>query len=119
MFGEQHTRKKPPKTNFFSIYTDAMYSQWGNVLTLLAAYKDPKLGPSVDAATLEMILHRTIDFLKYSCHPSSALKKDWIILEHIGHKVGLYPKQVATTGNSSFSSSASGAIDRDVSMSGH
>ncbi|KAF9880736.1 C6 zinc finger domain-containing protein [Colletotrichum karsti] len=89
-------------------------AQWGNLLTLSAAYKDPCLGPFVDAQRLQYNLSRTIQMLHLHASEKSSLKINQRILEHIQKDLfrngGAYEDPRATI---SFSSAASAA-----SMSG-
>jgi len=93
------------------------HAQWGNMLTLSAAYADPILSKLVlgfvTREELQDLLEKTISFLSLSATPTSALAIDMKLLQHIGQKVGLIaPDGPATT--SSFSSSSTG----DVHMAG-
>lgn len=99
------------------------YRQWGNVLTLLAAFEDPILKGFIDEKELRGLLYKTLAFLKFHMHagpPSpSALVIDRSILKHVGQKVGLLPPPKSknpqtSSANSSFESNHSA----DVSMTG-
>jgi hypothetical protein len=91
------------------------YSQWGNILTLMAAYKDPILKSLIEKGRLVKLLHKTLAFLKLVGQPSSALFIDYRILEYCGRVAGLIPELQAPNTSSSFSSNASG----DVATGGH
>ena len=58
-----------------------MSSQWGNLLVLSAAYKDPVLHRHVDADLLQELLQKTIRFFKQSSTVTSSLRTDMHILE--------------------------------------
>ncbi|KAK3938266.1 hypothetical protein QBC46DRAFT_365607 [Diplogelasinospora grovesii] len=57
------------------------YAQWGNLLTLAAAFKDPILNAYIDENTLKELFSRTIVFFKLIAQPTSALAIDMRILE--------------------------------------
>lgn len=89
------------------------HRQWGNVLTLHAAYKDPILGRFVEEEELKELTFRTLRFLKLHAHRSSALYIDYQILEHTGKATGLYSDTDLGAGgsvNSSFGSQSSGDV---------
>jgi hypothetical protein len=88
---------------FFIILT--LSRQWGNVLVLLAAYRDPILNGFIEGKTLRDLLEKTISFLKLYAQPSSALYMDHRILEHVGALVKLIPQGPNTI--TSFSSATS------------
>lgn len=79
------------------------YSQWGNMLTLQAAYRDPVLKEYVDAVELKDLLEKTLSMLKLVAQPTSALAIDYRILKHTGLGLGLIGKGPNMT--NSFSSS--------------
>jgi hypothetical protein len=83
------------------------YRQWGNLLVLQAAYKDPILKQFIDVATLKGLLEKTVSFLKLVAKPSSALYTDLRILQHTGAELGLLPSERPNV-YSSFSSTATG-----------
>lgn len=62
-------------------------SQWGNLLTLAACYRDPILGKFVDENTLRGLFRRTIAFMGTIAQPSSALAIDLRILEGLAKDV--------------------------------
>ncbi|KAK3934398.1 hypothetical protein QBC46DRAFT_347675 [Diplogelasinospora grovesii] len=57
------------------------HAQWGNLLILAAAFKDPILSAHIDENTLKELFSRTIAFFKLIAHPTSALAIDMRILE--------------------------------------
>jgi len=90
------------------------HRQWGNMLTLQAAYMNPILRPLLDelisVPELQSLLDKTLAFLDLVATKSSALRIDWRILKATGEFTGLLPNP-----SSSFSSTATG----DVMMGGH
>lgn len=81
------------------------HAQWGNVLCLQAAHKDPMLSKYINKEQLQSLLDKTLAFLRFHAAPTSALSTDVKILEWTGHKLELYaerPQGPNTT--SSFSS---------------
>lgn len=93
------------------------HRQWGNVLTLLAAYQDPVLSQWINGDHLKHLLNTTLSFLELHMQPSSALAMDHRVLKHVGRQTGLLlpKKKIGQYGSSSFGSNSSG----DVSMSGY
>ncbi|TVY47926.1 hypothetical protein LOCC1_G001631 [Lachnellula occidentalis] len=89
------------------------HAQWGNVLTLLAVYKDPILRKFINKDTLRELLEKTISFLKLYAQPSSALYIDFRILEETGASLKLIPPREYNQ-NISFSSATTG--DTPVGM---
>ena len=89
--------------------------QWGNILTLQAAYMDPVLSRFVSREQLRGLSVKTLAFLRLHAHRSSALYIDYKILLHTGRVTGLVQDkdqpQIGSV-NSSFGSQAS----RDVLM---
>lgn len=83
-----------------------MTSQWGNLLVLSAAFKDPVLKEFVDEDLLKVLFHRTIVFLRQSATATSALKMDLGILEGLQRDL-FYGTEVRTS--SSFSSQPTSA----------
>jgi hypothetical protein len=83
------------------------YRQWGNVLTLQAAYMNKILRPLVlDLITIDglrELLEKTMGFLLLAATPSSALYTDWKILKEVGRRTGLLGPSGPNT-SSSFSS---------------
>ncbi|KAF3760800.1 hypothetical protein M406DRAFT_216035, partial [Cryphonectria parasitica EP155] len=57
------------------------HAQWGNLITLRAAYEDPVLGPEVDEPELRHMLRKTIEFLEVVAQDSSSLAVDLRILK--------------------------------------
>lgn len=92
--------KRPIITNVFG----TAHAQWGNLLVLAAAYKDPVLYSMVDEDLLQQLFNRTINFLAKSAMTASSLKIDQHILEGLYRDLFLSPDPRT---NSSFSSSAS------------
>ena len=95
-----------------SLYILTHRSQWGNLITLLAAYNDPILRPIMDMTKQELreLYEKTMGFLRLVAQPSSALYIDYKILEYVAKEVDLIPKQAS----SSFSSTSG-----DVPTTGH
>ena len=104
----------PPLHSVHSLLELTLDSQWGNLITLLAASIDPILHPLMDMDKQELreLYDKTMGFLKLVAHASSALYIDCRILEHVAKEVGLIPKQGPAS--SSFSSTSG-----DVPMTGH
>ncbi|PVH80637.1 hypothetical protein DL98DRAFT_548976 [Cadophora sp. DSE1049] len=94
------------------------HAQWGNVVTLLAAYMNPILNQIllrfIKVDGLRQLTETTLAFLALIASPTSALHSDYKILKYMGQKTGITPPQGPNTG-SSFSSSTTG----DIPMSGH
>ncbi|PFH62617.1 hypothetical protein XA68_12869 [Ophiocordyceps unilateralis] len=90
---------RPIITNVFG----TAHAQWGNLLVLAAAYKDPDLRSMVDEDLLQTLFTRTIQFLRQSATVTSSLALDMHILE--GLQRDLFHNDPRT--NSSYSSSAS------------
>ncbi|KAK1750565.1 hypothetical protein QBC47DRAFT_119169 [Echria macrotheca] len=59
------------------------HAQWGNLLTLAAAFKDPTLSPYIDEGILRDLFIKTIAFFKIISQPTSALAIDMRILEGV------------------------------------
>ncbi|KAI9054108.1 hypothetical protein LZ554_001279 [Drepanopeziza brunnea f. sp. 'monogermtubi'] len=97
------------------------HAQWGNMVTLHAAYMDVFLRPMVlkhaNENYLRMLTEKTIGFLRLNSTPSSALHSDIKILMCIAAKTGLMgPSASQGPGtNSSFSSVNTG----ETMMSGY
>lgn len=70
---------RPIITNVFG----TAHAQWGNLLVLSAASKDPILKDYVDMALLKHLFEKTIAFLRQSSTWTSCLKIDMHILEGI------------------------------------
>lgn len=87
------------------------HAQWGNMLTLSAAYMNPILSSLllevVNKEELQDLLHKTLDFLSLNSTPTSALAIDHKILKYVGQRAGLLPLDGPPT-SSSFSSSNTG-----------
>ncbi|KAK5652439.1 hypothetical protein OQA88_10483 [Cercophora sp. LCS_1] len=88
------------------------HAQWGNLLTLAAAFKDPTLHPFVDEPTLRDLFQKTISFFRVISQPSSALAIDMRILEGLDRELWRRPMSdmmdLQPHPNSSFSSTTSG-----------
>ncbi|KAM0360229.1 hypothetical protein ACHAO7_012141 [Fusarium culmorum] len=69
--------KRPIITNIFG----TAHAQWGNLLVLSAAFRDPVLHSYVDEELLRILFHKTIQFLRQSATATSALRTDMHILE--------------------------------------
>ncbi|KAH7461780.1 hypothetical protein FOMA001_g18778 [Fusarium oxysporum f. sp. matthiolae] len=69
--------KRPIITNVFG----TAHAQWGNLLILSAAFRDPILYIYVDEELLRTLFHKTIQFLRQSATATSALRTDMHILE--------------------------------------
>ncbi|KAJ9131258.1 Zn(2)-C6 fungal-type DNA-binding domain protein [Coniochaeta hoffmannii] len=59
------------------------HAQWGNLLVLSAAYKDPILNQFISEKTLRDLLSKTISFFKLVAHSTSALFIDMRILQRL------------------------------------
>lgn len=86
-------------------------SQWGNLLILSAAFRDPVLHRFVDEELLRTLFHRTIHFLRQSATATSSLRIDMHILE--GLQRDLFHTPDPRT-NSSFSSNTSTQAPKPV-----
>jgi hypothetical protein len=64
-------------------------SQWGNLLVLSAAFKDPVLHQFVDEKLLRNLCDKTIRLLRQSATETSSLRTDMRILE--GLQRDLFP----------------------------
>lgn len=85
--------------------------QWGNLLTLSAAYKDPTLSRFIDGTKLQKLFMKTIQFFQIIAHASSALAIDMRILQGLDRELW-YNSNTNTTDaepgpNSSFTSTTS------------
>ncbi|EXL39305.1 hypothetical protein FOCG_18076 [Fusarium oxysporum f. sp. radicis-lycopersici 26381] len=87
--------KRPIITNVFG----TAHAQWGNLLILSAAFRDPILGTYVDEELLRTLFHKTIQFLRQSATATSALRTDMHILEGLQRDLFSYDPRT----NSSFS----------------
>ena len=86
------------------------HSQWGNLLTLAACYKDETLRPFIDPETLSGLFARTIAFFREIAQPSSALQKDLNILIHLASELGFSHDEMDNRADSSFSNVTSNAV---------
>jgi len=91
--------KRPIITNIFG----TAHAQWGNLLVLSAAFRDPVLHSYVDEELLRTLFHKTIQFLRQSATATSALRTDMHILEGLQRDLFSYDPRT----NSSFSSGTS------------
>ncbi|EXA29710.1 hypothetical protein FOVG_18824 [Fusarium oxysporum f. sp. pisi HDV247] len=91
--------KRPIITNVFG----TAHAQWGNLLILSAAFRDPILRTYVDEELLRTLFHKTIQFLRQSATATSALLTDMHILEGLQRDLFSYDPRP----NSSFSSGTS------------
>lgn len=82
------------------------HAQWGNLLALSAAYRDPLLGEYVDEKVLRELFRKTIEFFRVVAHPSSALSTDLRIIE--GLEKALFFSDHDPRAAMSFSSSSTG-----------
>jgi hypothetical protein len=92
--------KRPIITNVFG----TAHAQWGNLLVLSAAYRDPVLNQFIDEDLLRTLFHKTIQFLRQSATSTSSLRADLHILEGLQRDL-FYGPDPRT--NSSFSSQPS------------
>ncbi|KUJ11887.1 uncharacterized protein LY89DRAFT_593488 [Mollisia scopiformis] len=94
------------------------HAQWGNMLTLSAAYMNPFLTnlvlEFVSREELRDLLDKTLAFLRLTATATSALAIDIKLLQHVGQRANLMTPEGPPT-SSSFSSSNTG----DVPMGGH
>ncbi|KAG8665153.1 uncharacterized protein FPOAC1_013131 [Fusarium poae] len=93
--------KRPIITNVFG----TAHAQWGNLLILSAAFRDPILHTHMDEELLRTLFHKTIQFLRQSATATSALRTDMHILEGLQRDLFGYDHDSRT--NSSFSSGTS------------
>ncbi|EXK26288.1 hypothetical protein FOMG_17095 [Fusarium oxysporum f. sp. melonis 26406] len=98
--------RRPIITNIFG----TAHAQWGNLLILSAAFRDPILHTYIDEELLRTLFHKTIQFLRQSATATSALRTDMHILEGLqrdleGLQRDLFSYDPRT--NSSFSSGTS------------
>ncbi|PSR78965.1 hypothetical protein BD289DRAFT_376004 [Coniella lustricola] len=56
------------------------HAQWGNLITLAAAYRDPVLGPLVSEDKLRHLFRKTIEFFEVVAQDSSSLAIDLKVL---------------------------------------
>ncbi|KAJ6790005.1 hypothetical protein PWT90_03794 [Aphanocladium album] len=69
--------KRPIITSVFG----TAHAQWGNLLVLSAAYKDPIMHDYIDEKLLRHLFQKTIAFLRQSATATSSLRIDMHILE--------------------------------------
>ncbi|TQV90156.1 C6 finger domain-containing protein [Cordyceps javanica] len=69
--------ERPIITNVFG----TAHAQWGNLLVLSAAFKDPIMHDCVDEKILRRLFQKTITFLRQSAAANSSLRIDMHILE--------------------------------------
>jgi hypothetical protein len=87
-------RKNPPPQPFTlvpglkqSLSNRDPCSQWGNLLTLAAVFRDPTLHGYVDEQLLKELFSKTIAFFRIIAPPTSALHIDLRILEGLERKL--------------------------------
>ncbi|KAK0638903.1 hypothetical protein B0T16DRAFT_234526 [Cercophora newfieldiana] len=106
----QAFHRVPDKRFIITNVFGTAHAQWGNLLTLAAAFRDPTLSKFVDEQTLKDLFAKTISFFRTIAQPSSALSTDMRILEGLEHE--LWGKSMSTDAmdaraGSSFSSNTS------------
>lgn len=69
--------KRPVITSVFG----TAHAQWGNLLVLSAAFKDPIMHDYIDEKLLRQLFQKTIGFLRQSATATSSLRIDMHILE--------------------------------------
>ncbi|RKF72256.1 putative c6 zinc finger domain-containing protein [Golovinomyces cichoracearum] len=88
------------------------HAQWGNVLTLQAAYMNPILKPllleEINKEELIVLVEKTMGFLALVGSPTSALAIDWKILDLTSRKNGL--RSQSTLGITKFPDNTLGDI---------
>ncbi|KFA74515.1 hypothetical protein S40288_07421 [Stachybotrys chartarum IBT 40288] len=94
--------KRPIITNVFG----TAHAQWGNLLVLSAAWRDPILHQYIDESLLRVLFQKTIQFLRQSATATSSLRIDMNIL--IGLQKDLFGVQENRM-NASFSGSHTSA----------
>ncbi|XWX00702.1 hypothetical protein V2A60_008723 [Cordyceps javanica] len=86
--------KRPIITNVFA----TAHAQWGNLLFLSAAYRDPIMKDYVDGELLKDLFKKTIAFLHQSATATSSLRIDMNILEGIQNEIwGIEPSYSGDT----------------------
>ncbi|KAF4961768.1 hypothetical protein FSARC_10106 [Fusarium sarcochroum] len=78
--------KRPIIINIFG----TAHAQWGNLLVLSAAFRDPVLHMYVDEQLLRTLFHKTIQFLRQSAAGTSALRTDMHILQGLQRDIFQY-----------------------------
>ncbi|KAJ0120255.1 hypothetical protein J7T55_001112 [Diaporthe amygdali] len=63
------------------------HAQWGNLITLAAAYHDPLLGDYVDERQLRQLLRKTIEFFEIVAQDSSSLAVDLRVLQGLEERL--------------------------------
>lgn len=104
--------KRPIITNVFG----TAHAQWGNLLVLSAAFKDPVLHSYVDEELLRTLFHKTIQFLRQSATATSSLRTDMHILEGLQRDLFMYPDPRTTSSFSSGTSAPGYHTPRPVAM---
>ncbi|KAI6784471.1 uncharacterized protein J7T54_006516 [Emericellopsis cladophorae] len=89
---------RPIITNVFG----TAHAQWGNLLVLSAAFREPVLQQFINEDLLKILFERTIGFLRQSATNSSSLRTDLHILEGLRRELFYIPEPQTS---SSFSSS--------------
>ncbi|KFY31510.1 hypothetical protein V493_01039 [Pseudogymnoascus sp. VKM F-4281 (FW-2241)] len=85
------------------------HAQWGHVVVLHAAYKDPRLRPYVSTCALFELTVKVRQFLVSVAHPSSALADDIRILDYATEASGLREDFAAMSREESRGGSGGGA----------
>ncbi|OBT71578.1 hypothetical protein VF21_09296 [Pseudogymnoascus sp. 05NY08] len=85
------------------------HAQWGHVIVLHAAYRDPRLRPSVPVHHLMEVTKRVRQFLVSVAHPSSALADDIRILDYTTDASGLREDMAAMSRRGSRGGSRGGS----------
>lgn len=91
--------------------TISVNSQWGNLITLAAVFRDPTLRGCVEEQLLRDLFARTISFFRVIAQPTSALTVDLRILEGLERELwsrSNYHEIMDHPTGSSFTSTASG-----------
>ncbi|KAI8725167.1 Zn(2)-C6 fungal-type domain-containing protein [Fusarium sp. LHS14.1] len=104
--------KRPIITNVFG----TAHAQWGNLLVLSAAFKDPVLHSYVDEELLRTLFHKTIQFLRQSATATSSLRTDMHILEGLQRDLFMYPDPRTASSFSSGTSAPGYHTPRPVAM---
>ncbi|KAH7326067.1 hypothetical protein B0I35DRAFT_125234 [Stachybotrys elegans] len=108
---------RPIITNVFG----TAHAQWGNLLVLSAAFRDPILHQYVDEPLLRTLFDKTISFLHQSATATSSLRIDKCILEGLRKDLferGLKPPTMppALIGSQAAASSTTSSTSTDTAM---
>jgi hypothetical protein len=63
------------------------YSQWGNLLVLSAAFRNPTLGESVDGRTLQSLFDQAVAFFQHCATDTNPLTLEITILEKLKERL--------------------------------